>query len=117
MGWDEESVESEIEVLLWGETKRSEVVTTFSGRSTVIKSSFSGTILEMIQTPFFLIYIFFGGKGGASAGILRVRSIERGFWRLLSDEIRSPSPSHNKTFFSLHQHQRRPGEEEKKLRK
>jgi hypothetical protein len=38
-----------------GERKRSEVFfTTFSGRrSTVIESSFSGTILEMIQMPFF----------------------------------------------------------------
>ena len=45
-----------------GETKRSEVITTFSGRSTVIKSSFSGTILQMIQMPFF--NFFLGGKGG-----------------------------------------------------
>jgi hypothetical protein len=40
MGWDgmESSVESEIEVLFMGEGKRSEVFTTFSGRSTVIES-------------------------------------------------------------------------------
>lgn len=67
MGWDDESVESKIEVLLWGERKRSEVFTRFGGRSTVIESSFGGTILEMIQMPFFSFYLFkiyFGGKRG-----------------------------------------------------
>jgi len=66
-------MESEIEVLLWGERKRSEVFTTFSGRSTVVKSSFSGTILEMIQMPFFEKFIL-GGRV-ASADILRVRNL------------------------------------------
>lgn len=61
MGWDDESVESRIEVLLWGERKRSEVFTTFGGRSTVIESSFDGTILEMIQMPlFFSLNLFLG---------------------------------------------------------
>jgi hypothetical protein len=56
VGWDGESVESEIEVLLWRKgNARSEVFTTFSGRSTVVESSFGGTILEMIQMPFFFI--------------------------------------------------------------
>ena len=45
-----------------GERKRSKVFTTFSGRSTVVESSFSGTILETIQMPFFLKFLF-GGKG------------------------------------------------------
>jgi hypothetical protein len=65
VGWDGESVESEIEVLLWRKgNARSEVFTTFSGRSTVVESSFGGTILEMIQMPFFLFKFYFGGKRG-----------------------------------------------------
>jgi len=48
-----------------GEGKRSEVFTTFGGRSTVLESSFSGTILEMIQMPFLKnIYIYIGAKRG-----------------------------------------------------
>jgi hypothetical protein len=54
-----------------GERKRLEVFTTFSGRrSTVIESSFSGTILEMIQMPFFWKNYFRGKRGecGYSSG-------------------------------------------------
>lgn len=56
----------------------------------------------------------------ASAGILRVRSIERASWRLLGDEAFSPIPKSkghrtNKSHKMFSLHQRRPGEEEKNL--
>lgn len=39
------------------------VITTFGGRSTVVKSSFGGTILVMIQMPFFFLKTLFWGEG------------------------------------------------------
>lgn len=75
-------MESKIEVLLWGERKRSAVFTTFGGRSTVIESSrsFGGTILDRDDSDALLFYFylkFISGRSMASAGILRVRNIER----------------------------------------
>jgi len=51
--WDGESVESEIEVLLWGKGNAQKWLPHLAGEARSLRVSFSGTILEMIQLPFF----------------------------------------------------------------
>lgn len=99
------------------------VFTTFGGRSTVVKSSFGGTILEIIQMPFFFFENFILGGRVASADILRVRGIERASWRLVGDGVlcarardidREERINHTRCFLCISGD---PGEEEKNLRK
>jgi hypothetical protein len=59
-------------------------------RSTVIESSFRGTIIEISQMPFIFILKKNWVGRVEGAGILRVRSIESASWRPLGDKYVPP---------------------------